>query len=148
MDLQFIKKHEGLRLEAYPDPGTGKEPWTIGYGNTFYPPHINGGRKVRKGDVITMPQAEDMFRWTCNSFWARISAHIRQPLNDNQKTALLSFAYNIGVGGFIGSQVLRKVNANPNDPTIRDAFMNWINAGGKPILRGRRKAESDLYFKK
>jgi lysozyme len=145
MDLSFIKKHEGLRLNAYQD-AVGV--WTIGYGNTFYPPHILNGRKVQRGDKITQAQADDMLRWTCNSFWARISPHIRQPLNDNQKTAVLSLTYNIGVGAFIGSSVLRKINANPNDPTIKQAFEMWRNAGGRPILLRRRTEEANLYFKK
>jgi lysozyme len=56
--------------------------------------------------------------------------------------------YNIGVGAFIGSSVLRKINANPNDPTIKEAFEMWRNAGGRPILLRRRQEESALYFKK
>jgi lysozyme len=44
--------------------------------------------------------------------------------------------------------LLKKVNANPNDPTIRNEFMRWTRAGGK-VLKGlvtRREAEANLYF--
>lgn len=145
MDLQFIKKHEGLRLRAYQD-SVGK--WTIGYGNTFYPPHINGGRKVQKGDVITRAQAEEMLPVVANAFWNQVSPHIRQTLNKNQKTAIVSLVYNIGPSAFIGSNVLRLINANPNNPSIRQAFEAWRNAGGEPILLRRRQDEANLYFKK
>jgi len=144
-DLNFIKKHEGLRLNAYQD-AVGV--WTIGYGNTFYPPHIKEGRKVQKGDTITMAQADEMLPVVANSFWNTVKPHIRQPLNDNQKTAIVSLVYNIGPGRFISSTLLRKLNVNPNDPTIRQEFEAWRNAGGKPILLRRRKEEADLYFKK
>jgi len=46
---ELIKQHEGLRLKAYPDPGSGGDPWTIGYGHTA---------GVRKGDTCTKEQAE------------------------------------------------------------------------------------------
>jgi lysozyme len=145
MDIQFIKKHEGLRLNAYQD-AVGV--WTIGYGNTFYPPHINGGRKVQKWDKITRAQAEEMLPFVVNSFWNTVKPHIRQPLNDNQKTAIVSLVYNIGPPRFISSTLLRKLNANPEDPSIRQEFEAWRNAGGRPILLRRRQDEAALYFKK
>lgn len=141
MNLEFIKQHEGLRLKAYQD-SVGK--WTIGYGNTFYP----DGTPVKQGDVITRQKAEEMLPTVANRFWSQISPYIKQPLNENQKTAIVSLTYNIGPGRFISSTLLKKLNANPNDPSIRTEFEAWRNAGGQPILLNRRKAEADLYFKK
>jgi lysozyme len=62
----------------------------------------------------------------------------------------VSFAFNCGLGNLRASTLLRKVNANPNDPTIAAEFAKWDKAN-KKVLRGlsiRRKAESDLYFEK
>ena len=62
--------------------------------------------------------------------------------------ALVSFAYNLGQNALKNSTLLKKVNANPNDPAIRAEFNKWVNAGGKKLagLVARRKAEADLYF--
>jgi lysozyme len=68
-------------------------------------------------------------------------------LNENQKTAIVSLVYNIGPNRFIISTLLRKLNVNPNDPTIRQEFEAWRNAGGRPILLRRRTEEANLYFK-
>ena len=73
---------------------------------------------------------------------------MKSAINENQLGALTSFAFNAGTGNLQKSTLLKKVNANPNDPTIRDEFMRWTKAGGK-VLNGlvtRRKAEADLYF--
>jgi lysozyme len=62
---------------------------------------------------------------------------------------LVSFAYNAGVGNLQKSTLLKKVNANPADPSIRDEFMKWDKANSKVLagLTRRRQAEADLYFK-
>ena len=74
----------------------------------------------------------------------------RVKLIDNQFSALVSFAFNLGLGNLENSTLLKKVNRNPNDETIRNEFMKWIYAGGKPLegLKRRRKHEADLYFTK
>jgi lysozyme len=63
---------------------------------------------------------------------------------------LVSLVYNIGISAFRNSTLLRKVNANPNDSTIRAEFLKWVNSGGKelPGLVKRRKEEADYYFSK
>jgi lysozyme len=77
-----------------------------------------------------------------------VDSFCRDDINQNQFDALVSFAYNLGVGNLKSSTLLKKVNANPSDPTIRDEFMKWVNGGGKklPGLVKRRQAEADLYF--
>ena len=70
-------------------------------------------------------------------------------LTDNQYSAICSFAYNVGVPRFRTSTLRRMINANPNNPLIRNEFMKWVNKG-TPFERGltrRRQAEADLYFK-
>ena len=69
-------------------------------------------------------------------------------LNQNQFNALVSFAYNVGTGNFSSSTLLKKVNRNPDDLTIKDEFLRWNKAGGKVLngLTNRRNEEADLYF--
>lgn len=140
---ELLKRFEGCRLKSYKCPSAV---WTIGYGNTFY----EDGTKVKEGDVITQARAEQLAQNIVDRFAVSIRALITQPLNENQFSACVSLAYNIGVGGFKKSSVLRKLNVNPNDPTIANSFLLW-NKGGSVILKGlvrRRNAEIELYFKK
>jgi lysozyme len=138
----LIKKFEGCRLKAYKCPANV---WTIGYGNTFY----EDGTKVKDGDVITQQRAEELAKFIIDQFAVTIEPFIQKPLNDNQFSACVSLAYNIGTSGFKRSSVFKKLNINPNDPTIADSFKLWNKGGGK-ILAGlvkRRDAEIQLYFK-
>jgi lysozyme len=69
-------------------------------------------------------------------------------VNQNQFDSLASFCYNLGTGSLKRSTLLKKINLNPDDPTIRKEFDRWVHAGGM-VLTGlvrRRKAEADLYF--
>jgi len=138
----LLKKFEGCVLKAYKCPAGV---WTIGFGNTFY----EDGTKVKEGDVITQQRADELAKYIVEQFATSIRAMIKQQLSENQFSACVSLAYNIGTGGFKKSSVLRKLNANPTDPTIADSFRLW-NKGGGVILKGlvrRREAEIALYFK-
>jgi lysozyme len=138
---KLIQQFEGLKLKAYQD-SVGI--WTIGYGNTTY----LDGSKVKKGDKITREQADLMFKQTANKFALEVAKLIDVCLTQNQFNALVSLAYNIGIGAFKGSTLLKKVNANPNDESIRGEFKRWNRAGGKVLygLTRRRNEEADLYF--
>lgn len=138
---KLIQQFEGLRLKAYQD-SVGV--WTIGYGNITY----LDGSKVKKGDKITREQADLMFKQTANKFALEVAKLINVCLTQNQFNALVSLAYNIGIGAFKGSTLLKKVNANPNDESIRAEFKRWNRAGGKVLngLTRRRNEEADLYF--
>jgi lysozyme len=138
----LIKSFEGCRLSAY-KCSANKE--TIGYGNTFY----EDGTPVKLGDKITQERAESLFTLISDSFAAKVEPLIKSKINENQFGALTSFAYNAGVGNLQKSTLLKKVNANPADPTIRAEFMKWDKANSKVLagLTRRRQAEADLYFK-
>lgn len=137
----LIKSFEGLRLTAY-KCSAAKD--TIGYGNTFY----EDGTPVKPGDKITKERAEVLFTIIANEFSSKVAPLIKSKINENQFGAITSFAYNAGVGNLQKSTLLKKVNANPDDPSIRAEFMKWDKAGGKQLagLTRRRKAEADLYF--
>lgn len=142
--LQLIKQEEGLVLHAYPDPATGSEPWTIGYGSTAY----EDGRPIKKGDLITAERAEAMLQKDVDARTAAMNALIKTTLTQNQFDALLSFAYNCGMIALQKSRLLKKVNKNPQDPAIKNEFMRWVYAAGKvdDRLLKRRKHEAGLYF--
>jgi lysozyme len=138
----FITKHEGLSLKPYLD--SVKIP-TIGYGNTYYP---DGKRVTLLDKDITKQQAFDMFKEVANRFAKRVDTLVTSNLNQNQFNALVSFAYNVGTGNFSSSTLLKKVNKNPDDLTIKDEFLRWNKAGGKVLngLTNRRNEEAILYF--
>lgn len=143
--LMAIQQYEGLELEAYLDSVNVP---TIGYGSTQYV----DGRKVRLGDKITQNQAEEIFAYWVANFSTKVDRLVKSRVNQQQFDALVSLAYNIGIGAFEASTVLKRVKANPADQTIRDAFMAW-NKGrvkGKLVeiagLTNRRRNEAKMYF--
>lgn len=137
----LIKFYEGCKLVAY-KCSAAKD--TIGYGNTFY----ENGTPVKPGDKITQERANELFEIIAKDFADKVAPLIKSAVTPNQFAALTSFAYNAGIGNLRNSTLLRKVNANPNDPTIAQEFAKWNKAGGKVLtgLTKRRAAESKLYF--
>lgn len=141
---QIITNFEGLVLKPYLD--SAKVP-TIGYGNTYY---LDGRRVTMLDNAITKPQAYEMFKEIADRYAKVVFKALRTPVNQNQFNALVSLAYNIGTGGFLGSTLLQKINVNPNDPSIDFEFKRWVKADGKTLkaLVERRTQESKLYFTK
>ena len=139
----LIAKYEGCELEAYLCPSNV---WTIGYGNTRY----EDNSEVEEGDKITKERALQLFDNILVKFVDGVSKLVTKPLTDNQFSALVSFAFNCGLGNLKSSTLLRKVNVNPKDTTIATEFGKWNKSNGKVLngLTKRRKAESDLYFEK
>ena len=138
----FITKHEGLSLKPYLCPA--KIP-TIGYGNTYY---ANGKRVTLLDKDITKKEAFEMFKEIANRFAKRVDELVTSDINQNQFNSLVSFAYNVGTGNFSSSTLLKKINKNPNDLTLKAEFLRWNKASGKVLngLTNRRNEEADLYF--
>ena len=138
----LIKSFEGCKLKAYQ---CSAKKWTIGYGNTFF----EDGTLVKIGDAITQEKAEQLFELIANEFSEKVAKLVPSHITPNQFGALTSFAYNCGVVNLQKSTLLKKVNANHNDPSIKAEFLKWNKAGGKVLagLTRRREAESNLYFK-
>lgn len=136
----LIKRFEGCKLKAYKCPANV---WTIGFGNTFY----EDGTKVKEGDVITQERADQLFDVIISDFVRMTDALVKSNVTENNFSALVSFTFNVGTGNLSKSTLLRKVNANPKDPSIRTEFMKWTRANNV-VLRGlvrRREAEAKLY---
>lgn len=153
----LIKFYESLKLKAYLCPS--RIP-TIGWGTTVYP----NGKPVKMGDSCTPEQAEIYFEYDIKRFETDVLKLVKKPLTANQFSALVSFAYNLGLGNLGISTLLKKINVNPNDPTIRTELQKWVygteyvkdEATKKMVpvkvklngLINRRGKEADLYFKK
>lgn len=141
--IELIKSFEGFRANAYWD-ATGKV-WTIGYGATYY----MDGTRVKQGDTITMEEAERLLdRMVTENFEKYVDMYVTSDINPYQRDALTSFTYNCGPGNLKKSVLLKKVNSDPSDESIRQEFGKWNKSGGKVLagLTRRRKAEADLYF--
>lgn len=141
--LDFVKQFEGLRLTAYPDPGSGGDPWTIGYGTTIYP----SGDEVNRGDMTSREQAEKYLRHDLRRFEHAVNRLVLVPISQPQFDSLASLVYNIGEGAFSRSTLLRRLNSHDYAGAAQE-FLRWVNAGGKPMagLRKRREAERALFL--
>ena len=142
LGLELIKKYEGFKAKAYLCPANVI---TIGYGSTYY----EDGTKVKLTDSpITQERATELLEALLVSYERSVDSYCVDTINQNQFDALCSFAYNCGVGNLKSSTLLKKVNKNPNDPTIKDEFLKWNKGGGKVLtgLTKRRIEEAQLYF--
>ena len=120
---------------------------TIGYGNTFYP----DGTKVKITDSkMTIEKGLYILEKLVEKFRIQVKKYVKKELTKNQEDALVSFAYNVGIGNFSKSTLLKLVNINPNDGMIAKEFLKWNKQAGKELkgLTNRRIKESALYFTK
>jgi lysozyme len=141
--IDLIKQFEGCRLKAYPDPGTGGEPWTIGYGLTS----AAGIIKVYKGLTITQAQADEYLVKSLEKYENAVSKAITKEPASNQFGAMVSLCYNIGPGNFAKSSVVKKFNAG-DTAGAANSFLLWNKAAGKVMagLTRRREAEKKLFL--
>jgi len=144
--IDIIEEFEGTVLKAYPDPGTGGKPWTIGKGTTVY--RAGGLAKygrthVMPGDTLTLAEAQTEF----DAFIQIVAARINRTgakLTQSQFNAAVSFCYN---AGFPEPQ-MRRLREGQLDMFAQ--FMSrYINAGtpSEGGLRRRRAAEVALWNK-
>ena len=137
--IQVLHHFEGCKLKAYPDPGTGCEPYTVGWGDT--------GPDVVPGLVITQDEADARFvKRLSTEFEPGVLALIGQPLSQGQFDGLVCIAYNIGLTALKNSTLRRKFN-DGDYPGADAQFLAWNRAGGKIMLglRRRRAAEQALF---
>lgn len=142
--LQLIKSFEGYRPKAYRDIAGV---WTIGYGHT-------AGFKSKTFNpqsIITEAEAEDLLRRDLEFAEAAVRRYVKVPIRQGQFDALVSLVFNVGIGAFRKSTVLRELNRG-NDYVAGDAFLMWNKAtiNGQLVevtgLTRRRKAERALFL--
>ena len=145
--VELIKRFEGCELKAYPDPKTGGEPWTIGWGNTRW----MDGSPVKPGQTITAAEADTLLDDSLRKFFwpqIRLITHFAD-MSDEQRGALLSFAYNLGAG-FYGSEgftTISRLLRNKDWDKVSEALVLYRNPGSdvEAGLKRRRVAEGALW---
>ena len=134
---KLTESFESLSLVAYPDPGTGGAPWTIGWGRAH---------GVKPGDVCTKAQADAWFIEDTQTANDTVNRLVTFPITQAQHDALTDFCFNAGTGNFATSTLLKKVNAG-DMVGAKAEFGKWIYAGGH-VMNGlvrRRAAEAALF---
>lgn len=141
--INLIKKYEGFRSKPYKCPAGI---WTIGYGSTFY---INGEKVSEHDSEISETFASELLENVVNDFAIKIDRLIKVSVNQNQFDALVSFTYNIGIGAFSKSTLLKKLNNADFDGASKE-FIRWNKANGKVLngLVNRRNDETKLFSEK
>lgn len=138
--LDLIKRFEGFRARAYRCPSGV---WTIGYGHTS----AAGAPEVTSTMEISLADAEAILARDAAIFAEGVAAALSGKLSARQFSALVSFAYNVGLGNFRKSSVLAAVNAG-DLAAVPQRLQLWNRAGGKvlPGLARRRAAEAELFL--
>lgn len=140
--IELIKRYEGFVSKPYLDAVNVP---TIGFGATHYG---NGVKVTMRDNPVSKERATELLIFMLKEYEDIVSRNVKVLLNQNQFDALVSFVYNLGGTNFAKSTLLKKINANPNDLSIKNEFLKWNKAGGKVLngLTNRRKEEANLYF--
>ena len=139
--IELIKRFEGFRANPYKCPANVP---TIGYGNTFY----EDGTKVTLDDpAITEEKGEQLLMKVLTDTFIPGVQRLCPDLEKypDKFSAILSFAYNLGLGN-LGSSTLRKKINSEDWVGAKTEIVRWVNAGSK-VLKGliiRRNSERDL----
>ena len=134
--IKKLKEFEGLRLEAYRDAAGVL---TIGYGHT--------GSDISEGDRISEYWAEELLKNDLGATEADVRRlHVAR--TQGQFDALVSFAFNLGIGRLNSSTLLKVIRAGGSRSQIRREFKRWVYAGGRKLrgLERRREWESMRFF--
>ena len=140
--MKLIEEFEGFSAKPYRCPAGIP---TIGYGATRYADDT----AVKLTDPpISKAVAENLLKTQLRGYERGVERYAVRKLHQNQFDALVSFAFNVGLGNLKRSSLMRAVNQNPLDPSISYAFKRWVFAGGRLLegLQNRRARESNLYF--
>jgi lysozyme len=137
--LALIRRFEGFRAEAYRCPAGV---WTIGYGHTSQA----GPPKVRAGMVVSEAEARAILATDAAVFADGVRAALTREVSPEQFSALVSFAFNVGVGAFRRSSVLKAVNEGRIE-AVPERLKLWVKADGRRLegLVRRREAEAELF---
>lgn len=131
----LIKHFESLRLDSYLCQASV---WTIGWGHT---------KTAKPGMRITRTEAQRLFNLDIAAFVASVNRAIKVDITQDQFDALVSLAFNIGIGAFERSTLVRKINAKAPEEEVLPQIRRWVFAAGKRSrgLARRREAEVLLY---
>lgn len=139
----YATKQADGSVKAYPDPATGGKPWTIGIGSTT----DENGKPITPGTVWSRERAVARFKAHLAEFGEGVDKLLEgAPTTPQQKAAMTSLAYNIGLGAFGSSTLLRRHKAG-RFAEAADQFGRWNRAAGREMkgLTRRRADEAELY---
>ena len=148
--IKLIKEFEGCKLKAYYDPLTNSLPITIGWGST----RRKDGSRFMIGNIITQEEADDLLYFQLRREFLPALQKIPywNEMNDNQRGALLSFAYNLGASFYNSPDfnTITRVLKNKEWDKVPEALKLYRNPGSSVEngLRRRRIAEGTLWSKK
>lgn len=136
--FDLIKHFEGCSLVTYPDPATGGAPWTIGYGHT--------GPEVYPGMQITQEEADQLLIQDAMKVSSQVQSLVSVELSQPELDALVCFVFNVGIGNFAKSTLLKKLNAGDYAGAANE-LPRWSRAAGKVMagLIARREAEERMF---
>ena len=143
---KLISSFEGFESQAYPDPASGGDPWTIGYGFTTL-----NNKPVPPGTTISRQQADLLLDQGINAYAADLAESIPHwdAMHPDQRSALISFAWNLGLG-FYGSEGFTTISRRLRDKdwsNVPNALRLYCNPG-TPVEAGllrRREAEGNIW---
>jgi lysozyme len=135
--IALLKQFEGCKLTAYQDGGGV---WTIGYGHT--------GDIATKGRTIDQLTADCILIEDIEKTEKGLLKLLKRPVNDNQFSALVCFAFNVGLSALKRSTLLTLLNNGTSPQIVSQEFLRWNKDNGKEVagLTKRRKAEKDLFL--
>lgn len=130
-----IKEFEGYRSRAYRD-AVGV--WTCGYGHT---------RGVTAKTSCTQAQADAWLRQDLAPLEKKLNG-IKEIDSQGKFDACLDFCFNLGLGNFLRSTLLKMIKAGMGEKLIKAEFMRWVYAGGRKLdgLVKRREWEAERFF--
>jgi len=136
--LALLRHFEWLRLEAYPDPASGGDPWTIGYGHTA---------GVLRGARCTTEDAELWLAQDAQIACTEVDRMLLVSVTQCERDALTSFVFNLGAKRLYDSTLLRKLTKGDRAGAA-DQFLRWNRGGGRvlPGLVARREAERRMFL--
>lgn len=137
MNLELIKKYEGFSSQAYKCPAGI---WTVGWGHT--------GRDINKDTILTREEAELMLKKDVANLQEQILFLLDDKPTTNELDALTSLCYNVGLGAFKKSRLLKRINLKENGELIAKEWIEFNKVNGKVVkgLLRRRAEEICLYF--
>jgi lysozyme len=150
--IEMLKHHEGVRQKPYQCPALL---WTVGVGHVIDPNHAKVPLAERKAlpipegwdRAISMEEVNAILRKDIQRFESGVLRLCPNGLTQGRFDALVSFAFNVGLGNLQRSTIRMKHNRGEFDEAA-EAFMMWTKAGGRelPGLVKRRKDEKSLYL--
>ena len=137
MNLEIIKKYEGFSSQAYKCPAGV---WTVGWGHT--------GRDINKDTILTREEAELTLQKDVANLQEQILFLLDDKPTTNELDALTSLVYNVGLGAFKKSRLLKRINLKENGELIAKEWIEFNKVNGKVVkgLLRRRAEEICLYF--